>query len=291
MFESFKRGWAMAKASWAVLKDQPSLAVFPVISGVAAIALTAALALPVMFGADVATRLGASDTTMESLGYLALFVWYFVCTFAVVFCNAALIFCALRKFAGQPTTVRAGFAAAGRRLPQILGWALVASTVGVALQALQSMLRDKVGVFGDILGGITEGLWGVATYFAVPVVVTEGLGPIAAIKRSSSVLRKTWGESLGGATGLNLVMLILVLLPAVVVGSLALLGVGGSAVLVTLGSLFALYVVALIVVFTALGSIFRAGVYSYATTGVAPGHMDAGLLQSTFRPRSSPQAL
>ena len=45
-----------------------------------------------------------------------------------------------------------------------------------------------------------------------------------------------------------------------------------------LGTLIAVavvYVLALIVVFTALGSIFRAAVYVYATTGVTPSHMDA----------------
>lgn len=290
MFDGFKRGWSMAKSSWAVLKDQPSLAVFPVISAVAAAALTAVMVLPVILGTGVAVGLGLSDGAIESLGLVALFVWYFVCTFAVVFCNAALIACALQRFAGQPTSVGSGFAAAGRRLPQILGWTLIASTVGVVLQILQSFLRDKAGIFGDIMTGIAEGLWGVATYFAVPVVVTEGLGPIDAIKRSSSVLRKTWGESLGGAAGLNIIM-VLLLLPAVAVGVLAFGGAGGSAVAVTIAALCILYAVVLAVVFSALGSIFRAAVYSYATTGTAPSHMDAGLLQSTFRPRAAPYSL
>lgn len=290
MFAGFKRGWAMAKASWAVLKDQPSLAVFPVISAVAAVALTAVLALPVMLGAGAAAGLGLSESAMESLGFMALFVWYFVCTFAVIFCNAALIACALQRFAGEPASVGSGFAAAGRRLPQILGWALIASTVGVVLQVVQSMLREKVGVFGDILTGITEGLWGIATYFAVPVVVTEGLGPVAAIKRSSSLLRKTWGESLGGAAGLNIIM-VLLLLPAFAIGFLAFGGVGGPTGAATIGTLCALYTVVLVVVFSALGSIFRAAVYRYATSGAAPGHMDAALLQSTFRPGVTPQSL
>ncbi|MFN8072517.1 MAG: DUF6159 family protein [Mycobacterium sp.] len=273
----------MAKASWAVLKDQPTLAVFPVISAVAAVLLSLLLLIPAVLGFVTAAGLGASDKGLEAVGFVALFAWYFVCTFAVIFCNAALISCALEKFAGQPTSVRSGFAAAWRRLPQILGWSLLASTVGVLLQLLQSVLREKAGALGDVVTGLGQGVWGVATYFAVPVVVTEGLGPIAAVKRSSALLRKTWGESLTGAAGLNLI-LFLFLLPIFAIGGL-LWASGASGAVVPLVTLCAVYAVVLTVIFTALGSIFRAGVYRYATTGDAPGHMDTDLLQSAFRSR------
>ncbi len=283
MFAPWRRGWAMAKASWAVLKDQPTLAVFPVISAVAAVLLSLLLLIPAVLGFVTAAGLGASDKGLEAVGFVALFAWYFVCTFAVIFCNAALISCALEKFAGQPTSVRSGFAAAWRRLPQILGWSLLASTVGVLLQLLQSVLREKAGALGDVVTGLGQGVWGVATYFAVPVVVTEGLGPIAAVKRSSALLRKTWGESLTGAAGLNLI-LFLFLLPIFAIGGL-LWASGASGAVVPLVTLCAVYAVVLTVIFTALGSIFRAGVYRYATTGDAPGHMDTDLLQSAFRSR------
>lgn len=284
MFAPWKRGWAMAKASWAVLKDQPTLAVFPVISAIAAVVLSLLLVVPAALGFLTAAGLGASDKGLEAVGFVAFFAWYFVCTFAVIFCNAALIACVLQRFAGQPTSVRSGFAAAWRRLPQILGWSLIASTVGVLLQLLQSVLREKAGVLGDVLTGLAEGVWGIATYFAVPVVVTEGLGPIAAVKRSSSILRKTWGESLTGMFGLNLV-LFLFLLPIFAIGGLLWASGGGTAAVVPLVSLCAVYGVVLTVVFTALGSIFRASVYRYATTGDVPGNMDRDLLASTFRPR------
>ncbi len=45
----------------------------------------------------------------------------------------------------------------------------------------------------------------------------------------------------------------------------------------------AVYVVALVVVFTALGTIFRAGTYVHATSSKAPSNMDPALRQATFR--------
>lgn len=68
------------------------------------------------------------------------------------------------------------------------------------LRGLQSVLSKKFGFIGELAQGIADAVWGVATCFVLPVVVTEGLGPIKAVKRSSSILRRTWGESLGGST-------------------------------------------------------------------------------------------
>ena len=45
------------------------------------------------------------------------------------------------------------------------------------------------------LGGLA---WGLATFFVVPVLAVEGLGPIAAVSRSASVFRHRWGETLSG---------------------------------------------------------------------------------------------
>ncbi|WP_445167221.1 DUF6159 family protein [Mycolicibacterium sp. Dal123E01] len=288
MFESFKRGWSMAGASWSVLKAYPKLTVFPVFSGIALIGVSAAMVIPTGVTAAAGAGMNASENTTQSIFAVALFVWYFLCTFVIVFCNAALISCALQSFAGQTPTIGSGFAAAGKRLPQILGWSLVAATIGVILQALQTLLTDKLGFLGDLLGAIFSGIWGVATYFVVPVLVTEGVGPIKALKRSSGILRRTWGESLAGSGGLGLISFLFIL-PLI-----ALLALGGQlagntsgavsgAVVGTLIAVAVVYGLAVIVVFTALGSIFRAAVYIYATTGVVPGDLDANLLQSSFR--------
>ena len=56
---------------------------------------------------------------------------------------------------------------------------------------------------------------------------------------------------------------------------------------VALIAIVAVYVLALVVVFTALGTIFRTGTYIYATTGQAPSNMDPALLQGAFRKKQS----
>ena len=60
--------------------------------------------------------------------------------------------------------------------------------------------------------------WSVATFLVVPVLVVEKVGPLDAIKRSASLLRKTWGEQLVGNFGIGLVFGLLVLLVVLLLG-------------------------------------------------------------------------
>ncbi len=141
-----------------------------------------------------------------------------------------------------------------------------------------------------ILGGLLEFAWAVVTYFVVPVLVVDGVGPIEAVKRSSAILKRTWGETVAGAGGLGIIAFLL-LLPAFIVIALAfalpLTGAWNNIgmVLAVLLPVVILYIIALSVVFGALGAIFRTGTYIYATTGTAPTAFDPALLQGAFRPK------
>lgn len=288
MFSSIKRGWAMAGASWAVLKQHPKLLFLPVISGAAFIALLSAIIVPFALFAIANGVETIQDRAQEGdpLLYLYGFLFYLACTFIIVFFNAALVFCALQAHAGKEPSVLGGFGAAVGRLPQILMWSLVAATVGMILNAIQSFLRDKLGFLGSLIGGLGELAWSAMTYFVVPVLVVEGVDPVTAVKRSLENLRRTWGEAVGGRGGLAIVCMLL-LLPV-----LFFIGIGaavssssgaGAVVIISLAVVAAIYLVVIGTVFSALSTIFSSGVYVYATTGKAPGAMDPRLLQSTFR--------
>jgi hypothetical protein len=288
MFERISRGWGIAKASWAVLKIHPKLLVLPIFSGIAFILLIGSIVMSVYAGAtgqrmqqfgDFLERVNFEDPIV----YAFLFAFYFVCAFIAIFFNAALVFCALEAFAGRTPSLRGGLATAVGRLPQILGWALVSATVGLALNMLQSTLRDRLGFLGSLLGGLLEFAWAVVTYFVVPVLVVDGVGPIEAVKRSSAILKRTWGESIAGEGGLGIISFLL-MLPAFLLIALAAVA-GAGPVLVVVVPVVILYIVALSVVFAALGAIFRTGTYIYATTGKAPSNMDPALLQAAFRPK------
>ena len=94
----------------------------------------------------------------------------------------------MQAFAGKEPSLGAEMCTAAGRLPQILGWTLVAATVGVLLNVLQNTLRHRLGFLGAMLGGFIGFGWTLAAFFVVPVVVVDGLGPIAAVKRSAEIL-------------------------------------------------------------------------------------------------------
>ncbi len=291
------RGWSMAKASFSVLKHCPKLTVFPVISGAVLLLTVGLIVLSLLPQAHLLypitrpiwDKLGANPSG-QIVFYVAAFAVIYLLTVIAVFFNVALIHCALRCHAGQEPSVREGIAAATARLPQILGWALVAATVGIVLNVFEGVLRDKLGFIGSLIGGLFEFGWTVVTYFVLPVLVTEGLGPIAAIKRSSTILREKWGESLAGETrfgllgflfGLQAVALFFIgLAVELSYGSTAALGLG--ALLMAVGVVYGL---ATIVVLQALSTIFQAGLYLYATTGQVPATLDPVVVQGAFRPK------
>ena len=288
MFERISRGWGIAKASWAVVRQHPKLLLLPIFSGIAFLVLMAAIGVSVFAGSKSDYVRHLTDTVRhdEPIVYAALFAFYFACTFIIIFFNSALVFCALQSFAGKEPSLRAGLATAVGRLPQILAWSFVAATVGLILNALQNFLKDKLGFLGALLGGLGEVAWAVVTYFVVPVLVVDGVGPIEAVKRSSAILRRTWGESVGGEGGLGIISFLLLLPVVLVIGIVAAFGRGLNAdvaTVVVLAAIIVPYVLAHTVVFAALGTIFRTGTYIYATTGKAPASMDPALLQGAFR--------
>lgn len=298
-FERLARGWAITKASWTVLERHPKLVFFPIVSGVAFLALMSLIGLAAISPSGEAfihRYLEAPESTDATapLFYAALFAFYVLCAFVMIFFNAALIFCALAAFAGEKPSIRAGLAAAMGRFPQILAWALIATTVGVILMAIQSLLKERLGWLAGVLGGLLEFTWGVLTYFVIPVLVVENAGPIEAIKRSSAHLKKTWGETLAGEGGMAIIAYILfipiLILPVcgILAGSAGTPPGLAAGVWLALGVLGAIYALVLMIVFAALGAIFRAATYLYATTGQAPASMDEQLLKRAFTPKLAP---
>ena len=305
-FERINSGLAMVRTSATVLNRHPRLMILPVISAVAlaGAVLTILLAVaaynglfqhlgeplaPFSFdwnGHSLPKINGATPSIPVLIG-LSLLGW--ALTSISLYFNAALTFCVLRCFAGQSPSIRDGLTASFGRLPQIVGWAFVATLIGGMLRGfLDRADNDDLGVVNGLLVSLLIGLfgltWAVATYFVLPVLVVEGTGPLATIRQSAAVLRKTWGETVVGNGGFGLLQG-LISLPAVLlfVGGLVMalahqISIGALALV----GLAAVYLTIVAVVFGTLGVIFRTGLYVYATTGKAP--FDAGLLQDAFRP-------
>jgi hypothetical protein len=128
--------------------------------------------------------------------------------------------------------------------------------------------------------------WSVVTYFVVPVLVVDAdcLAPGAAQDAGRALHRLDRADA--GEGGLSAISFLLMLPIVLVIGFVAVVGRGlnaDAATAVVLAGIIVPYVLALTVVFSALGTIFRSGAYIYATTGKAPSSMDPELLRAAFR--------
>lgn len=287
MFDRFRRSWVLVKQSWGILRVEKGLVLFPILSAAASLAVLASFAVPIVTSIDWET-LSREDQKVEDQlqpwHYAAMFGFYLVSFFITTFFNAGLIACANERLEGRDTNVSFGLRAATRRMPQILGWTLLNATVGVLL----NMLAERLGWLGQLMIRLVGMAWAIATFFVVPVLAVEGVGPVEAVKRSVGVLRKTWGEAAITTLGFSAVttplVLLLVLLTLVPGGVLSIMSESVLPIIVG-GGVFALGAIVLAVVMSTLGVIVQAALYKYAVTGEVSGGFDEAQFRGAFSPK------
>lgn len=275
----FRGAWLLARQSWRVLMLDKELLVFPLLSGFACLLVLASFVAGLF-----ATGNARSDKTHEDLALWALmFVYYFLNYFVIVYFNSALVACAMLRFQGGDPTLAVGLRAANARLPQILAWVLLAATVGVVLR----MLQERFALLGRVVIALLGAAWAIATYFIVPVLVVEKLGPFDAVKRSVGLMQQTWGESLvshvgiGAATGLITFLGVLLIGGASVALAVATSSLG---VLAAGGVLLVAFLVLAALVSSALTTIVLSALYLYAAQKKVPQAFE-GVAQYAFAPK------
>ena len=285
MFERMSASFALAQSSWQVLRQDKQLLIFPLLSGIGCFFVLLGFLVPLALFPQflgIQGGLANADQAQPSPVLWGLaFVYYFCSYFVVIFFNSALISCALLRFHGETPTVADGLRAASSRMPQILAWSLVSATVGMLLKAIENA-HEKAG---QIISAILGPGWSVMTYFVVPILVVEKVGPIDAVRRSMALLRKTWGEALIGQMGLGL-FIFLLSLPTIVLFVLAMLAANTSMVLAAvLGLLGVVYATSIAAISAALHGIFLGAMYHYAAVGDVPDGFDGRSLKSAFQPK------
>jgi hypothetical protein len=275
----FARSWALAKASMSVLRSDKELLVFPLLSVLAVMLVAATFLLP-LFGLGVLDGAQRGDS-VPSLFYLWGFAFYFVQYFVVFFFTTALVGAAMQRLDGGDPSVGSGLRIAAGKWVSILGYAAIAATVGMILRGIE----QRAGIVGKIVAGFIGVAWTLATFLTVPVLVAQDIGPVAAVKESATLLKRTWGEGLIGNGGIGLVgglaAVAVMLVGLALTGFLVKAGLGGAAIAVI--ALSVLAVVCIGLVQSALGGIYSAALYRYATAGDAPAGFDGVLLRDAFQ--------
>jgi hypothetical protein len=271
-FTRLSNGWNLATVSFSTINRNRSLLLFPVFSGASLLLVMASFfgGGYFLFGEEIAALLDRNDRQGDLLAYGLIFIYYLINFFIIVFFNSALIHCAMRILNGEATSLSEGLSFAWSRVDKILGWTVVAATVGTLLKVLQSN-----GKIGEIVAALLGLAWSIMTFFVVPVLVYENKGVFDAIRQSGRLMREKWGESIGANASFGIFNLLGIL---AAVG----LGLGLSAIHPVLGIAVGLATLLLVTtVIAAARTVFVAAVYNHVI-GVPTGDFDGAMLDSSF---------
>ena len=282
MFNRLSNSWELVKASANVLKADKELVIFPILSAVALVIVSLIFLLPMI----VANLFDDMFKGSGVLGYAILFLFYIVQYCVIFFSNTALVGAALIRLRGGDPTVSDGLQIALSRLGPILGYAVIAATVGMVLKLISD--RSKNFIVQMLLSVFQFG-WNVATFLVVPILAVENVGPIDAIKRSAAYLKKTWGEQIVGDLAISAIFT-LINIGIIVLGVILTIGAvsidAPVAIVIAIILLFIMVLIFSILIGSTLSSIFVAAVYQFTTSGNAGAFFDQSLVQRAFRPRN-----
>ncbi len=277
---AFSRSWEVTKASWHVLRQDKELLLFPVLSVVFSIAFVIAIIFPTV----ILAILNEVSVVFAFPLYVSLFLMYFGLAFIATFFNTCVVYTTKTRFEGKNATFGDSMRFSFSKVHLIFYWSLVAATVGIILRMLENFAQKSRGGFLiRIVVSMLGAAWSIVTLFVVPGMVYYGLGPFDAIKKSLSAIKKTWGENLIAYLGFGLAQMVLIVVGIFVLIPLfflfLVLGPLGIVLVIVLGIL---YMVAVVLVFGILKSIFHTALFVYAEKGKVPSGYSKEMLKGAF---------
>ncbi|MCY3887759.1 MAG: DUF6159 family protein [Chloroflexi bacterium] len=275
MFRTFGNTWNLIKISWGVLQKDKELLFFPIMSAIG-VAIIAGVTAGIFSQIGTFDRLDSSGQAEINagdliIGFAALYLGFFI----VMYNNGALIAAARHRLRGGDPNVWTGFAAVNRRLPQLLVWTLIAVIIWMLLQYARSQSRSFIT---DILIGLVGAAWGYLTFFVLPVLIVEGVGPIEAIKRSGGYFKRTWGEQLVASFGFGIIYILAGIIAAIPIVVLAAISPVAAIVagVALIGLVFAIV--------STLEGIFKAALYEHVAEDVPPDFFPEETLRDAYAP-------
>lgn len=295
MANAFSRSWEITKLSFDVMKKDKELFAFPILSGIFSLIFVIAMLFPTV----IVSLIHNVQPSFVSGGmfYLTIFIIYFGLAFISIFFNVCVVYTVKKRFEGGNSTFGEAIGFAFSRIHLIFSWSIISATVGLILRILDN-LAERLGLIGElvmkILVSILGMIWTLLTLFVIPSMVYYNIGPIAAIKKSTEALKKTWGESLIRIYGLGIIQFVFIILGILfAIGlfvALSAIGLGLTGILITL-LLAVIYFVAIIVFFSVANTIFNTALFVYAETGKIPMGYNEEVLKGAFGKKEEKKGL
>lgn len=274
--------WAESKVvtrkSWAVIKDNKYLLGFPLVGFVLSLIPLAIFWIPAAFFL-------VADQNIPGIIFVVL--GFFGVSSVVTFTTAGLVAAADEELAGRDASLGYGMKAAFGRFGVLLKWSIIQTVVGILIGLVRGDGQGSiVGVIlRNVVAAMASVMWELITFFALPMIMLERVGPIEAIKRSASLFKQRWGTQLAGGVRIGGLIFLVAVLPSIVfivfgvistLNGLVAAGIPLMVIGVIIWSIAALFA-------SAMRGIFSVALYRYATDGVAEGGFTEQELRGAVR--------
>jgi hypothetical protein len=219
--DSRRRSKVLTAKTYELVKSRPDLKMWTVRAAVYGVGIGALGVVP----GSILAAVGAGDptdpanaeaaaTSIADSGNTPLFVAGVVLIVLGVIAGwtaaniqiAALVAASDDLLHDRPSDPAACRATARSHMGTLLGWSVISALVGLLVSFLRGDGDGNIvsSILRSLLAGVVAVVWSVITMLVMPVIVLENLGVIAAIKRSSSIIKNSWGTALLGGVRIGI---------------------------------------------------------------------------------------
>ncbi len=284
----FSRSWSITKLTFGVINKDRELIWFALLSFIFSSLFAAIMIVPSIlpdFLNMVETR---EEIQLEVYQYIIIFITYFGIAWIATFFNVCVVYTTKIRFEGGNATFSESIKFAFSKAALITKWSLLAASVGLLLRILDNFASrlPKVGeIIVRILISLLGMTWSIITIFVVPVLVYEGLGPVDAIKKSTAILKRTWGESLVRSLGLGLMQFFAFIVAFGTGVGLAIILSNAFDITGTIIGFVILFALLLMVglIFNVANMIFNTALYIYGDRQIVAEGFDEQVLDRAFK--------
>ena len=285
---TFKKSWLLVKETCAIIKKDTGVVGYGALTFFISLFVFAFIGLTGYLTNQIVPT---GSGTVTPIGMVMIVLALFLVSIVGVFYSVATAHVVLMRLKGENPVFADGVQVAMQRRVQIIGFGIIAATVGLILRAIERLTRNLDGIPGFILSLVINAtlaaLWSISSFFVYPLIAEKGTDGIQSLKQSSALFNKTWGEQVIVGIGFGLFSFGLTVLALTPVFTTLFLDLGVafgitalivSVVLVTLVQLF----------FSIAQTVFQTSLYYYATTGKQPAGYSTTIVESAVISANKP---
>ena len=204
---SWGKSKQLTTKSWGIVKENRYLLAFPVLGFLGSLIPLAIFWIP-------AAWFYANDNYVP--GTIAAIVGVFANQIVISITSGGLVASADEELAGRDSSIGHGIGASLARIFPLIGWAFIQTVVNVIVSLIRGNSQSgAASVVRNIAASGILAMWSLITFFVVPFIMLDRVGPITAIKESSKLFKAKWGLQIYGGVRIGGFVALITILPAI----------------------------------------------------------------------------